>query len=58
MHIPGACYAGSYLRYGKCVECEENTYNAKKNAERCAPCPEGYVSEPGSRSEEDCKAGK
>ena len=37
--------------------CKGDTYNSKTNAEKCTPCPEGRVSEPGSRSEGDCKPG-
>ncbi|KAL5259645.1 hypothetical protein ACHWQZ_G009930 [Mnemiopsis leidyi] len=52
----GGCKAGSYnSSSGKCLKCEENTYSTEKNAKNCTPCPEGSVSEPGSRSEEDCK---
>ena len=52
------CYSGSYISSGECVKCEENTYNAEENAKKCTPCPEGHVSEPGSKSEDDCIPGK
>ena len=56
MNVAARCSAGNYMTKTGCRECGENSYSGD-GASSCISCPDGQVSDAGSKAIDDCQYG-